>query len=59
MKKGDKVKIYQKPISKEDYEGEATLVRKNLSNEINNTESWFVKFKGDNRLSVRTIKKED
>lgn len=27
MKKGDKIKIYQKPITQEDFEGEAILVK--------------------------------
>ena len=56
MNKGQKVKIYQKPITKENLEGEAILIEKCLSNEINNTEIWQVKFPGENETTViRTI----
>jgi len=56
MKKGDKVRIYQKPITEEDFEGEATLIRKDLTDKKNNLEVWWVKFKGDTREFRRTIK---
>jgi hypothetical protein len=46
MKKGDIVKIYQKPISKEDFEGEAKLIRCVEKSKYGNGtgEFWIVKF---------------
>ena len=42
MTTGDVVSIFQKPLTGGDYEGEATLIRKERSGE--NTEDWTVRF---------------
>ena len=55
MKKGDRVKIYQKPLTEEDFEGEAVLVKRMLTNKWNRTENWQVKFKNDDER-IRKIK---
>ncbi len=48
MKKGDVVKVYQKPYTSEDFEGKAILIRKldNYSNRTDNDcfEEWEVEF---------------
>lgn len=54
MKKGQKVRIYQKPLTKEDYEGEATLIRKSHIDKILNYEVWEVIF-SDGTIALRTI----
>lgn len=46
MKSGDLVKIYQKPITKEDYEGEARLVKRIPFN-LPGFERWEVHFVND------------
>jgi hypothetical protein len=47
-KKGMRVKIYQKPVSKEDYEGEATLVEfLGKADFPPYEEDWMVKFNGE------------
>ena len=57
MKKGDRVKIYQKPLTEEDFEGEAVLVKRMLINKWDRTENWQVKFKnGDERIRKIKIK---
>ena len=57
MKKGDRVKIYQKPLTEEDFEGEGVLVKRMLTNKWNRTENWQVKFKnGDERIRKIKIK---
>ena len=56
MTKVKMVKIYQKPLTLENYEGAALLIRRNLTNEINHTESWWVKFPNDEFPVLRTIK---
>ena len=55
MKKGDRVKIYQKPLTEEDFEGEAVLVKRMLTNKWDRTENWQVKFKNDDER-IRKIK---
>jgi len=57
LKKGDKVKVYQRPITKEKLEGIATLVTKCFSNEMSNTEVWNVRFENDKETVARTINK--
>mgnify|MGYP001569451399 CR=1 FL=1 len=54
MKKGDKVKIYQKPLTEEDFEGEAILIKCECKNDL--IESWLVKFSDGNKV-FRHIKK--
>ena len=55
MKKGDRVKIYQKPLTEEDFEGKAVLVKRMLTNKWDRTENWQVKFKNDDER-IRKIK---
>ncbi len=55
MKKGDKVKIYQKPFSKEGFEGKAILIRNVFSDLVDGTEGWLVRF--DNGDEVRRVVK--
>ena len=47
MKPGDKVKIFQKPITKEDYEGEAILVEEHRPDLGDGLSMWVVHFPGD------------
>lgn len=56
MKKGQKVKVYQKPLSKEDFEGEATLLRKMESNRDDDVlQNWEVRFESDGFICERLI----
>lgn len=60
MKQGDRVKIYQKPLTKKDYEGMATLVKRFDNRKDKGYEDWYVKFDTDSDLSspvLRRIKK--
>jgi hypothetical protein len=50
-----KVRIYQKWFTEEDFEGIATLRRKLFSNDLNNSESWRVRF-ADGSEVTRSIK---
>ncbi len=42
MKKGDVVKIYEKPFSQEGYEGEVKLIK--MESKLPEAERWEVKF---------------
>ena len=57
METGDKVKIYQKPITQEDFEGVATLVSKYLPDEGDGLSIWEVHFENDQsgETYLRTI----
>ena len=57
MKPGDKVTIYEDPITQLKYEGMARLIKK-ISNLGNNLELWKVKFTEDSLETTRTIKAE-
>jgi len=46
MQAGDVVKIYQKPITKEDYEGTAILVEEYRADEGDGLSMWVVHFFG-------------
>jgi len=56
MKEGDKIKIYQKPLTEEDYEGEAVLVKYLLNKSVGGVflEKWLVQFP-DGSLVERII----
>ena len=54
MKIGNKVKIYQKPLTEEDFEGNATLINKISNNNTDNTETWRVRFETGEE-ATRTI----
>ena len=56
MKIGDTVKIYQKPLTEEDFEGKAILIKR-LDSNRNNLEYWTVQFR-DSFPVWRFIKKE-
>ena len=60
MKKGDRVKIYQKPITRESYEGEATLVEQVRPDVGDGLSIWLVHFDNDypGEHYQRTIYKE-
>ena len=51
------VKIFQKWMTEEEYEGEAELVR--LEGKIDKAELWEVKFEGEEATFLRWIKKHD
>ena len=51
---GDKVKIYQDPITKKKLEGEATLVQFQSAND-DGLEDWLVKFPGETETNQRMI----
>ncbi len=52
---GDIVRIYQKPLTEEEFEGNAVLV--SFISEDKITETWEVKFPNDVRFYRRKIKK--
>ena len=62
MKAGDIVDIYQKWITKEDYEGKAKLIKKLDAKEVFPSgkigERWEVSFLGDGYTVTRWILKE-
>jgi len=55
MERLSMVKIYQKPLTEEDYEGKAKLLEK--LHEDNEAEAWMVQF-SDGIKVERSIKKE-
>lgn len=56
MKKGDKIKIYQKPLTFEGFEGEATLVAECRPDEGDGLSMWEVEFDDEiGRTWWRTI----
>ena len=57
MKKGDRVLIYEDPITCKNLEGGATLMR--LEKDDGFFEYWFVKFIGESTQHLRKIKKGD
>ena len=60
MKPGDKVKIYQDPITKLDLEGLATLVEEYRPDVGDGRSMWTVIFKDDpGREYLRTIYQEN
>lgn len=54
MKKGDKVMVYEDPISKEVSEGEATLIESLGSEAFDGREYWKVKF-NDGSFAARWV----
>ena len=58
MKKGDIVKIYIHPLSEEDYEGTAKLIKKIKGIDLYNgreLERWEVEFESDGFICERLI----
>ena len=57
LKKGDRVKIYQKPLTEEDYEGEAELVKHLSDGSYGDAhiEDWLVRFEDGIKIR-RTIR---
>jgi len=56
MKKGDIVKIYQKPFTDEDFEGEAKLIKKiGMAEDYGEfqIEDWMVEFERDKPSQFR------
>ena len=60
MRKGDVVKIYQDPLTKQQPEGEAKLIKRlgYGENKLPKVERWEVKFLSDGYITERTIMKE-
>lgn len=60
MQAGDIVKIYQKPITKEDFEGKARLVEQYREDDGDGLSIWFVHFLTDypEETYLRTIYEE-
>jgi hypothetical protein len=56
LKKGDKVRVYQKPLTNEDEEGIATLVKFDSVSEGYGTERWLVRFEGEESTYPRDVK---
>ena len=54
-KPGDKVNIYQDPLTKKKLEGIATLKRFQGKNDFNAIEAWEVQFDGEAEIFVRSI----
>ena len=59
MEKGDKVKIYQKPLTEEDFEGKAILIKHLSDASYGNifVENWKVRFENGDEV-LRAIKNE-
>ena len=57
MKVGDRVKVYQRPYSEEDFEGVGRLVRKSgeTGTVMEPYERWEVRMRPDERPVLRTI----
>lgn len=60
FRKGERIRIYQKPISQEDFEDEATLVKveqthKDFDWPGLHVERWWVRFDDEATLYPRTI----
>ena len=56
LKVGDVVKIYQDPVTKQDYEGLATLLAEYRINEGDDFSMWIVEFHNEpNQMYTRTI----
>ena len=59
MKAGDKIKIYGKPVTREDFEGDATLIEEYLPDEGDGLSMWVVTFDDSPGVQyLRTIYKE-
>ena len=64
MKKGDLVKVYQKPVEQEEFEGWAVLIEEYLPDEGDGLSMWEVAFLGQHiclnptETYLRTIYKE-
>lgn len=52
---GTVVTIYQKPLTQEEREGEATLVEFVSFDPDTSLQTWNVRFEGDDRILVRKI----
>jgi hypothetical protein len=55
LEKGHYVRIFQKPLTIEDFEGVATLIKKISEDEL--SETWKVKFDKERKHSIRKIAK--
>ena len=56
LKRGDKVKVYAKPLTNEDYEGDAQLVKEVYKKwALEGYEYWMVRFKGESSVYSRQI----
>jgi hypothetical protein len=55
MKPGDKVMIYQRPITQEDPEGKAKLIEQIGEDVGDGLTMWLVKFPDEESTYVRTI----
>lgn len=56
METGDTVQVYQKPITKEGFEGNAYLIEQYRPDEGDGLSMWYVEFEGDRRtVCLRTI----
>jgi len=57
VKRGEKVNVYQRPSTKEDFEGVATLV--SPIDSLSRPEVWSVRFNRDEGTVVRKVWAED
>ena len=57
MKPGDKIEIYEDPITQNRLEGIATLIKKVASQP--NLETWVVRFRGERETFIRQIRREE
>ena len=58
MRKGDKVRVYQKPLTSEDFEGVAALVEQVRPDDGDGLSIWLVQFEGEEEYYQRCIYKE-
>ena len=60
MRKGDVVKIYHDPLTKQDPEGQAKLLwrKDEVRRKADRFERWEVKFLSDGYIAERTIMRE-
>lgn len=55
LKQGDKVMVYQDPITQQNPEGEAVLLQKEIDDLADGLEYWQVSFEGDEGVYARVI----
>jgi hypothetical protein len=56
LSKGDRVRVFQMPLTDERFEGVATLVQFHDADPEAGTERWFVRFPGRILTSTRTVR---
>jgi len=59
LHKGDRVRVYQRPLTKDDFEGNATLIEEYRPDDGDGVSMWEVRFDGEQSTWLRTVNAED